>query len=545
MSVVLIDNSHSSPLRLFEREAALLGARRLGAEASMLHHRGALIQDENGAGEHLGAMMHALAGARMHDPNQRSGKIAGLPVFKPKVPASQILEAVKVIQKMQRSKAAHTLYNDARKEIEEAKLFFQRVRSSAGVQLTSEDLKTRTIARSKAAYAMDPEHQLEIFEQAMRLAQDARDEAEVNAYLKSKAENAQQHHNVIKPKVAHSSLDYYALRIQTVARHFIARRRHELLASTALHTLEESKLLYQRAGHDPRRDDANLPPRPFSPSPMSSAQPGSRPVSPPLEVDLKASRPAGRNVMAGVRLTPEDRAAVVAAALEHAKEQADVKGYDAWKRERAAVAHGPRAVAKIKPSTLNSMARKIQWQIRHHLAVKHMGESVAKWHDTSDKIFAMRQRPVVQKPRLASKETAERAYAGARSPRQQHQHETHGSSTEEPPSSQPEKQPARAVDIAEAAWFEDHVVVLEGFLSDMVQLLAETRPHDPVRFMAKYLTRTYSDEPRVPDEIAEQEWMAEHRTTIEQQISKFVRAAAIERTKDPVAFLAAKFGVPP
>ena len=500
-----------------------------------LHHRGALIGVDT-------PMTHALSGATSHSPSRHRPK--PLTLFKPKYTVAQIEQSARIIQ----ANFKRTLYASAQKELSAAKLLFQRVQSTDN---SDDHIKERAIMRSKEAYSLSPEEQLARFEEAMKMAQDVRDERQVDEYLKSKAEKAllaPQH--ALRPKIALSSLHSHARKIQRIRRLNIRRRERDMLAGAALQTLVDSKQLYQRPPSTPRDGDAEQvligSPR-FSPSGRRS--PGLSPGS-----------PRRKNVLAGVRLMPEDRAQVVAEAMQKAAEEDEVRAYAAWKRERALLSTGPRAVPKQSPSALNNAACKLQWHVRHFLAVKRMSDAIAKRHHSTENLFVSKGKPISRAPREAEggsmpvyearlDDEDEHAAAAtrlqaARRGQQGRREAKQIAEAEQPIGDGAQEAVGGSVAVAtttaqEDAWFDDHVLLLEQRLSAMIQALAEARPHDPLRFMADWLADSCTDSPLpVQDLVAEQEWMSRHGPTLQQAISHLMQAAATTRPSNLLIFLA-------
>ena len=465
----------------------------------MVHYRGAVLDESNAP------MMHALSGAARGSAKSLTNNPH---IFVAKHPHSEFVESAKIIQKAQREKVKKTLYSVARQELTENKLMYQRVRHDDATPDTQRwydvEVKARAIQRMKEAYALSADEQLAAFEDMMKAAQDVRDEAQVNAYQRAKAAKAaaKQHpHYRVKPSVARSRLQNAAMSIQRMTRSWLRRRAHAFLLETAVATLVDSKQFYQRAEQ----------PEPGTPT-------------------LGSPRP--RHVLANVKLDAQDRAALVTAAMQRAAEEAEVNAYQRWKAVRAAVQTGPKIVPRHARSLLAAKASLIQSEARHFLARRKFAAAEARWRTAGEKdgesLFAPRGSPVHRSPRRPQTPAGEVAAGEV-------------AAGEVASATSAEAELAARLTL-EDSWMDTNSLLLEDALSSVVQAAAESRPAQPLAFMADCLVAMASGTtpmaPRQAIRGSEDEWMALNGPALEGAISSLLQAVAQARPDDPIRFMA-------
>ena len=434
-----------------------------------------------------GPMMHALSGAATYD---KAAHPRPKIVFKPKVDPHKYHHSAEIIQKVARMKAKEHRYDEVMHKLEDSKLLYQRVPEAAGEHLSSEQLHARTLQRSAAAYAGGVAKQLDVLEDAVKLLQDREDAREVHAYQLAKAQRS----FTFRPKSARSVLHCYAKTIQSAVRSWLRRRKYAFTFSTLVDTLIESKQFVVPA-HEP----AGPPPCMRSGSSMGGS--------------LRNVASSARNLLGGVRVDPDERAEVVAEALQRAadmKDEEEVASYERRRREMAL-----RARPKHPQSLLASKATMIQRAIRHRNARAAYATLLRRW-SSSETVFIQQR--------------------GTRSPS---------------PNVRAGDGEAATATVEADAWMDEHMETLEGAFTEALAVLAEHRPLEPLQFLAAWLeaqsvTGVPSPLPALggveagSSPMDEDAFMLAHAESLEEVLTDAVRAAAESRPeRDPLRFVAA------
>ena len=155
------------------------------------------------------------------------------PRYRPVCPPSALHRAALKIQSVHRLKQCNTRFESVVMELAASKVLYQRLPEP----LSPAERHARTVSRAKAAYASDRSEQLQQVELGFAAARAAREEEEVKAYYKARAQRAIVH----RPRVPRSKLDSMARRIQCVARERHRRKLHAEAIDTFVSTLFQAK----------------------------------------------------------------------------------------------------------------------------------------------------------------------------------------------------------------------------------------------------------------------------------------------------------------
>jgi len=178
--------------------------------------------------------------------------------FQVRHPHSQLEQKALIIQRHFRARpgVAHSHFEVAKQSIVHAKLLYQRVE---GTRLTPKEMHDRVIVRSKEAYAAPVEDQVIALDTALAHAMRVREEAEVNAYLRSKASKAARAQWVLKPRQPISELNYKVRVIQRAFRALHRRRRHQQVLESTVAKLASSKQLFVHCNSPPSSPATRTP----------------------------------------------------------------------------------------------------------------------------------------------------------------------------------------------------------------------------------------------------------------------------------------------